>query len=124
MRHLTLGLAVCAVLAGCAQMGSGPRPEAVFLTRSDLVVSLTDGTRCRMDRPEGPAWSGHLEGCSRDWPYAVALDPRSHAARQLVEAVFAPVRGLRVATYGTVTITDPVSGAQYTFVSPAQTAED
>ena len=124
MRQLTLGLVVCAALAGCAQIGSGARPEAVFLTRNDLVVSLTDGTRCRMERPAAAVWSGRLQGCSRDWPYEVALDPRTHAARQLVEAVFTQIRGLRSATYGTVTITDPVRGAQYVFVSPAQTAED
>ena len=112
-------------VAGCTGFDGTPRPAEVSLTQDRLVVTLTDASRCEMARPEGVVWSGRLEGCALDWPYDVELDARSNILRQIVEAIFTPANGLvTLNALGTVTVTDPVGGTEYVFVSPPPIEED
>lgn len=126
MRPTFAAVAALATLGGCAAMGVTPRPDAVSLTQSALVVTLTDGTRCTMTRPaDASAWSGRLQNCAIDWPYRVALDDRSNILRQLVEAIFVQQGDKPLLNaLGTVEITDPRSGTVLSFVSPPPVRED
>ena len=122
MLRIALGSVLALGLAGCAGFDMSPRPAQVSLTQDQLVVTLSDASRCEMARPEGAAWSGQLQGCSLNWPYMVELDTRSNILRRLVEAIFQPANGLvTLNALGTVTIVDPSDGTEFVFVSPPQT---
>ena len=118
MLRPVLALSAALTLSACASFGTAPRPAEVQLTKDQLVVSLTDASRCTMARPEGAAWEGTLEGCAIAWPYAVQLDPRSNILRQLIDAIFERSETVRLNAFGTVTITDPATGEVFRFVSP------
>lgn len=118
MLRSVLALSVAALLSGCASFGVAPRPAEVSLTKTDLVVTLTDASRCTVARPEGAEWSGTLQGCATPWPYRVELDPRTNILSRVVEAVFERAESVRLNAFGTVTITDPATGEVFTFVSP------
>lgn len=78
----TVLIAAVAALAGCAQPGA-PRPVEARLTATDLVVRMSDGTRC--DAPWA-AGQGRMERCGLDW--RVIPDSRTNPLRYIFVDVF------------------------------------
>lgn len=110
------GLAVVAVLAGCALPGGGVEPQAARLSSEVLTVSLSNGTVCRADWVAAGG-AGRLEPCGPGYDYRVTLVERPNLLRQfwteLTRALGA--EGV-VAPLASVEITDGVE--VWTFASP------
>jgi hypothetical protein len=115
------GLAVVAVLAGCALPDSAAEPRAARLSETVLTVSLSNGTVCRADWAAAGG-AGRLEPCGPGYDYRVTVVERPNLLRQfwteLTRALGA--EGV-VPPMATVEITDGVE--VWTFASPPP-AED
>ena len=104
------------VLAGCVTVAGPPRPEAVRLTDRDLVLSLSDGTRCTALWAAAPV--GRLDGCGPGYGYAVTVEDNPNILRQLVEGIVLALGGDGIlAPMAEVVITD-ATGRDHVFVSP------
>ena len=112
MKKLFLVLA----LAGCAAVAAPPRPEAVRLTDRALMLTLSDGTRCKAEWAAAPA--GRFEPCGPGFGYAVTVGDRPNILRQLAEGLMLAL-GTRdvLRPLAEVVITDP-AGVDYVFTSP------
>ncbi|MEZ5756394.1 MAG: hypothetical protein R3D90_17120 [Paracoccaceae bacterium] len=110
------GLAVVAMLAGCAMPMGGVEPQAARLSQSVLTVSLSDGTVCRADWAAAGG-AGRLEPCGPGYDYRVTVVERPNLLRQfwseLTRALGA--EGV-VPPMASVEITD--GAGSWTFASP------
>lgn len=110
------GLAVVAVLAGCALPSGGVKPQAARLSAQVLTVSLSNGTVCRADWAAAGG-AGRLEPCGPGYDYRVTVVERPNLLRQfwteLTRALGA--EGV-VPPMASVEITDGVE--VWTFASP------
>ena len=80
------------LLSACTALPVDPVPQEVRLTQQEMVLRLSDGTRCTADWQAAPV--GRLEGCGPSYGYAVTVDANPNLVRQLVEGLVLALGGV------------------------------
>lgn len=118
MKFLAPALMPVLLLSACVAVPGDPVPQEVRLTQEEMVLRLSDGTRCTANWQAAPV--GRLEGCGPGYGYAVTVDGNPNLLRQLVEGLVLALGGQGVlAPMAEVVITDP-SGIDHVFRSPSR----
>jgi hypothetical protein len=110
------------LLSACAALPGTPVPQEVRLSETEMVLRLSDGTRCVADWQAAPV--GRLEACGPGYGYAVTVADRPNFLRQLADGLVlaAGLQGV-LAPVAEVVITDP-AGIDHVFRSPPPRADD
>lgn len=112
MRAATL-VPMMALVAGCALAGA-PRPSAVRLSPTDLVVMMQDGRQCRADWSVAP--QGRMGDCGIE--YDVRPDSRTNPLAQVWQGVWTALAADgAIRPQAQVLLTD-ADGGQHVFASP------
>lgn len=116
-------LPVLLLLAACAPPPGKPSvvPLVARLTDQELILGLSDGTRCRVDWRAAP--EGRMDDCGPGFGYAVTVEERPNILRRLIEGLTLTLGAEGILRpMAEVVITDP-AGIDRVFVSPPARGE-